>query len=131
MTALVAPVALTHYNCGGRTQVIAYVPGIHDWGKHKVFVQKHWYDVAWKIPPPAVNPIGTDHRLVTTVTRHSDGAPLAGYEVTYTILDGPAAVLVPGNKTTAAGDVRFRVSLNSDQMTSPAAETESTHICSD
>ena len=34
-------------------------------------------------------------------------------------------VIVKGVKT---GDVRFRVSLTSDQMTSPASETESTHI---
>ena len=37
-------------------------------------------------------------------------------------------VIVKGVK---AGDVRFRVSLTSDQMTSPAGETESTHIYSD
>lgn len=34
-------------------------------------------------------------------------------------------VMVKGNKE---GDVRFKVSLTSDQMTSPAEETESTHI---
>lgn len=34
-------------------------------------------------------------------------------------------VVVKGNKE---GDVRFKVSLTSDQMTSPAEETESTHI---
>ena len=37
-------------------------------------------------------------------------------------------VVVKGIK---AGDVRFKVSLTSDQMTSPATETESTHIYSD
>ena len=34
-------------------------------------------------------------------------------------------VIVKGTK---AGDVRFKVDLISDQMTSPASETESTHI---
>ena len=37
-------------------------------------------------------------------------------------------VMVKGIK---AGDVRFKVSLKSDQMTSPAEETESTHIYSE
>jgi uncharacterized repeat protein (TIGR01451 family) len=37
-------------------------------------------------------------------------------------------VIVKGVKT---GDVRFKVALTSDQMTSPAGETESTHIFSD
>jgi len=48
----------------------------------------------------------------------------------------PLAKLEPGEKQTyrivvkgvAAGDTRFRVSLTSDQMDSPAEETESTHI---
>ena len=31
-------------------------------------------------------------------------------------------------KGVAVGDVRFKVSLTSDQMTKPAEETESTHI---
>ena len=85
----------------GTTHVIAYAPGIYDWKKHKVFVKKHWYDVAWVFPPAATNPIGTAHKFTTKVTQHSDGEPLAGYEVTYKILSGPAAVLEPGGKTTA------------------------------
>jgi len=34
-------------------------------------------------------------------------------------------------KGVKAGDTRFKVSLTSDQMSSPAEETESTHIFSD
>ena len=85
----------------GTTHVVAYAPGIYDWSKHKVFADKHWFDVAWKFPPAATNPIGTPHRLATTVTKHSDGTPLAGYEVTYRIVDGPAAKLSPGDGQTA------------------------------
>jgi hypothetical protein len=40
----------------GDTYVTAYVPGIYDWRKHKVFVVKHWYDVAWEFPPPGDQP---------------------------------------------------------------------------
>ena len=31
-------------------------------------------------------------------------------------------------KGTAAGDLRFKVEMNSDQLTRPVMETESTHI---
>jgi len=85
----------------GTTHVVAYAPGIYDWKKHKVFAEKHWYDVTWKLPPPATNPIGTPHTLTTRVMRHSDGKPLPNYLVTYKLLSGPAAVFEPGNATAA------------------------------
>ena len=85
----------------GTSHVVAYAPGIHDWQKHKVFAEKHWYDVTWKFPPPATNPIGTTHAFTTKVTRYSDGAPLPGHHVTYKILSGPPAVFMPGGKTAA------------------------------
>ncbi len=80
----------------GTSHVVAYAPGIYDWGKHKVFVKKHWYDVAWEFPPKATNPIGTPHKLTTKVTTHTDKEPLEGYEVTYKVLSGPKATLDPG-----------------------------------
>ncbi|HUS92148.1 MAG TPA: DUF11 domain-containing protein [Phycisphaerae bacterium] len=83
----------------GTSEVIAYAPGIFNWEKHKVFATKHWFDVAWQVPPPATNRVGTDHVLKTKVMKHSDGSPLAEYEVTYKILDGPAGTLDPGSKT--------------------------------
>ena len=86
----------------GDTYITAYAPGIYDWGKHKVFVTKHWYDVAWKFPPEATNPIGTTHEFATAVMKHSDGTPLAGYTVNYRIVDGPAGMLKPGNGQAAS-----------------------------
>ena len=82
----------------GTTHVIAYAPGIYDSTRHKVFVVKHWYDVAYEFPPEAANRVGTPHEFATRITRHSDGTPLAGYEVTYRIVSGPAAVLRPGGR---------------------------------
>jgi len=84
----------------GTTHLVAYAPGIYDWSKHKVFAEKHWYDVAWEFPPAATNRIGTPHKLVTKVTKYSDGKPLVGYEVTYTLLDGPAGSFAGGRKKT-------------------------------
>lgn len=85
----------------GSTNVIAYVPAIYNWDKHKVIVTKNWYDVVWELPPPAVNRIGTDHQLVTKVMRCSDDMPIEGYDVVYKILSGPDAVLLPGGGQTA------------------------------
>ncbi|HDZ42897.1 MAG TPA: DUF11 domain-containing protein [Phycisphaerae bacterium] len=82
----------------GTTHVIAFAPGIYDSTKHKVFAVKHWYDVAYEFPPEAANRVAAPHEFVTRITRHSDGAPLAGFEVTYRIVSGPAAVLQPGGK---------------------------------
>lgn len=83
----------------GDSYVTVYAPGIYDKSKHKVFVTKHWYDVKWECPPPASNPTGTTHEFVTKVTKYSDGTPLAGYSVNYTIVDGPPATLSPGGTT--------------------------------
>ena len=85
----------------GTTHLIAYAPGIYDWSKHKVFAEKHWYDVKWDFPPAATNRVGTPHKLVTRVAKYSDGKPLAGYDVKYTLLDGPAGSFAPGGRRVA------------------------------
>jgi uncharacterized repeat protein (TIGR01451 family) len=86
----------------GTTHIVAYAPGIYDWSKHKVFAVKHWFDVGFKLPPDAVNRVGTDHVLTTRVMKPSDGSPLAGYKVTYTVISGPAATFAEGGKATAS-----------------------------
>lgn len=99
----------------GDTHVIAYAPGIYDWNKHKAFAVKHWYDVQWQFPEPSTNPIGTTHDFVTHVTRPSDGTPLAGYMVTYRIVDGPDGTFDPGGSkvvtvtTDANGDAKATI----------------------
>ncbi|MHC4982064.1 MAG: DUF7507 domain-containing protein [Planctomycetota bacterium] len=85
----------------GTTGVVVYVPAIYNWDKHKVIAKKHWYDVKAAFPPDATNPVGTPHRLAAKVITYSDGKPLAGYEVTFKILSGPSARLMPGGGQTA------------------------------
>ncbi len=82
----------------GTSHVIAYAPGIYNWDKHKVFAKKHWFDVAWRFPAPATNPVCTPHEMITQVARHSDGAALGGYEVTYRLVGGPPAVFCNGQQ---------------------------------
>jgi uncharacterized repeat protein (TIGR01451 family) len=80
----------------GTTHVVAYAPGIYDWNKHKVFVTTLWQDVQVSWPADATNPVETPHEFTTVVTKHSDGTPLSGYIVNYSIKSGPAATLSPG-----------------------------------
>ncbi|MFO0837439.1 MAG: DUF11 domain-containing protein [Phycisphaerae bacterium] len=100
----------------GDTHITAYAPGIYDWTKHKTFAVKHWYDVRWEFPPPATNPTGTPHEFITKVIRASDGSPLAGYDVTYKIVDGPAGTFDPGGHDSVTvktdGNGAARVVLN-------------------
>lgn len=86
----------------GDTHIVAYAPAIYAWDKHKVFAVKHWYDVAWEWPPPATNPTGAPHQLVTRVMKYSDNSPLAGYVVNYTLASGPAGTFDPGGGPTAS-----------------------------
>lgn len=86
----------------GDTHIIAYAPAIYDWTKHKAFAVKHWYDVSWECPGPATNMVGTPHELITRVFKHSDGSPLAGYNVTYKLLSGPGGRFDPGSANTVS-----------------------------
>jgi uncharacterized repeat protein (TIGR01451 family) len=88
----------------GDTYVTAYVPAIYDTTKHKAYAVKHWYDVDWSFPEPATNPVGTTHDFTTLVMQHSDQMPLEGYQVTYTITDGPDAVFAQNNSQSITVD---------------------------
>ncbi|MCZ6698173.1 MAG: hypothetical protein O7D94_04500, partial [Planctomycetota bacterium] len=84
--------------------------------------------------------VGTNIAIVCTLPKEQEHvsstgptkAVSKGKKVTF----APLATLAPKAsvvykvtvKGIAEGDVRFKVSLNSDQMTSPAEETESTRI---
>lgn len=79
----------------GDTHMTVYCPEIHNWECHKVFVTKHWVDAHWELPPPAINPAGTEHVFTTRIHRQTDQRPLANYRVRYRILDGPPAIFLP------------------------------------
>jgi uncharacterized repeat protein (TIGR01451 family) len=78
----------------GDTDVTAYAPGIVDADAHKVFAVKHWVDMTAEFPEDASNLVGTEHAMAVTVTRVSDGSPLANVPVIWSITDGsPDATL--------------------------------------
>ena len=99
----------------GTTHVVAYAPGIFNWDKHKVFVEKHWNDATWEWPKDAINAVGTPHDLAVKVMRYSDKMPIEGAIVNFTIASGPAAMFTPSKKQTvsvktdAAGMAKVRL----------------------
>ncbi|MGE3180085.1 MAG: hypothetical protein AB7N71_00505, partial [Phycisphaerae bacterium] len=113
----------------GTSYLTAYVPAIYDESKHKVFAEKHWYDVKWDVPPPATNPTGTTHTFTTNVSKYSNGDGLEGYEVTYRIVDGPAGRFAESSGTSATvytdGSGNASVTLQQD---SPAEGTNNVQI---
>jgi uncharacterized repeat protein (TIGR01451 family) len=79
----------------GETKVTAYAPGIADWAARTVVVTARWTDTDCQVPPPSSHRAGTEAVLSTRVRRHSDGKPLANYQVRYRLLDGPPVRLGP------------------------------------
>jgi uncharacterized repeat protein (TIGR01451 family) len=83
----------------GTTHVVAYVPAIYNWDKHKAFATKSWVDMDYKLPPDATNVVGTPHRLETRINRNSNGDGLEGYKVTYRVVSGPAGKFENGESS--------------------------------
>jgi uncharacterized repeat protein (TIGR01451 family) len=53
----------------------------------------------FSFPAPTIGAVGTRQVLNTLVTRSTDGSPIEGYLVRYTIADGPAAGFAPDGAT--------------------------------
>ncbi len=79
----------------GATYVTAQAPGMENWQTRQQTAVVHWVDSGWTVPPPVVAPAGSRHTLTTTVTRRSNGEPLAGWRVRYEITGGPAGGFAP------------------------------------
>ena len=83
----------------GTSYLSAYAPDVNGWDRHRQSARIHWVDAVWTFPPPAVNPAGTRHVFTTTVLRHTDQSPIAGWLVRYEIIDGPPAGFGPDGAT--------------------------------
>ena len=71
----------------GDTDVTAFAPGIEDDSAHKVFSVVHWVDGCPSFPGNAENPISTPHPMSVTILNVSDGSPVQGMSVRWTITD--------------------------------------------
>jgi uncharacterized repeat protein (TIGR01451 family) len=83
----------------GNSYLTVYAPGVAEWDRRQQTAVVHWVDAQWNFPPPSVNPVGTAHQFVTSVSRQSDGSPIAGWTVRYEIVGGPAAEWRPNGGT--------------------------------
>ncbi len=79
----------------GSTFVTAFAPAVRGWDQRQQTGTIYWIDGQWTFPPPAVNPAGARLGLTTTLNRHTDGSPLAGWIVRYEIAGGPDAGFAP------------------------------------
>lgn len=98
----------------GTSVVTALAPSVLGWAQRKATGTIHWIDAQWVFPPAAVNPQGRNHVFTTSINRHTNGAPLAGWRVRYEILDGPAAGFAP--------DGREMVEVPTDELGQAPAE---------
>ena len=71
----------------GDTDVTAFAPGIPNGSDHKAFGVVHWVDGCPSFPADAENPSGTPHAMSVSVLRVSDGGPVQGTSVRWTITD--------------------------------------------
>ncbi len=71
----------------GDTDVTAFAPGIEDKSVHKVFGVVHWVDGCPEFPSDADNRTNTPHPMSVTITNVSDGSPVEGTSVRWTITD--------------------------------------------
>jgi uncharacterized repeat protein (TIGR01451 family) len=79
----------------GTSHVTAYAPSAKSWTQHRNTATIHWVDAQWQLPAPAVNPPGGRQLMTTTVTRSTDGSPIAGWVVRYEVVGGPPAGFGP------------------------------------
>lgn len=79
----------------GTSHVTAFAPGVVAWDRRQQTSTIYWVDAQWAFPAPTVNPVGARHAFTTSLTRQSDGSPLAGYIVRYEVAGGPAAGFAP------------------------------------
>jgi uncharacterized repeat protein (TIGR01451 family) len=71
----------------GDTDVTTFAPGIQNNGAHKVFGVVHWVDGCPEFPGDAENRFGTPHPMTVTIVNVSDGGPVQGTSVRWTIVD--------------------------------------------
>jgi uncharacterized repeat protein (TIGR01451 family) len=79
----------------GISYVTAYAPSVYGWDRRKQTAAIYWIDAQWTFPPPANAPVGSRRALTTSLTRTSNGAPLAGWLVRYEVSGAPTAGFAP------------------------------------
>ncbi len=76
----------------GTSYVTAYAPNVANWAGRTARATIYWVDAQWAFPPSVTLAPSENHTLTTTVTRQSDGAPIAGWIVRYRVAGGGAGL---------------------------------------
>ena len=71
----------------GDMDVTAFAPGIQERSAHKDFGVVHWVDGCPVFPGDAENRFGTPHPMSVSIANVSDGSPVQGQTVRWTIVD--------------------------------------------
>ena len=105
----------------GDTDVTTFAPGIQNSGAHKVFGVVHWVDGCPEFPGDAENRFGTPHPMTVTIANVSDGGPVQGTSVRWTIVDDePNASFTnaaeDSNVITATTDASGQASVTLEQV---------------
>jgi uncharacterized repeat protein (TIGR01451 family) len=97
----------------GVSYVTAHAPESENWEARRGSAVIYWIDAQWALAPSASVQPGQSHTLVTTVTRQSDGAPVAGWLVKYEVTQGSPARLgyEAGQTVEVATDASGRASV--------------------
>ncbi|MEM6331666.1 MAG: hypothetical protein AAF790_15655, partial [Planctomycetota bacterium] len=97
----------------GTSYVTAYNPDVTDWAARKASAVIYWVDAQWRLPAPATVQAGRPYTLTTSVTRQTDGTPIAGWLVRYEVADGSGAALGygAGQSAEATTDSQGRASI--------------------
>ena len=91
------------------SQVTAFAPELCQFNQATTSI--YWIDAQWSFPASVVAECGKPHVLTTTVFRRTNGAPLAGWIVRYTIGSGGSLGYEGGNTIDARTDAMGRASV--------------------
>jgi hypothetical protein len=101
-------VTLTSCN-EGVSQVTAFAPDLCQFNQATTSI--YWIDAQWVFPASVVAECGKPHVLTTTVFRRTNGTPLAGWVVRYTVGAGGSLGYEGGNTIDARTDAAGRASV--------------------
>jgi uncharacterized repeat protein (TIGR01451 family) len=93
----------------GTSQVTAFAPELCQFNQATTSI--YWIDAQWTFPASVVAECGRPHVLTTTVFRRTNGTPLAGWVVRYTVGSGGSLGYEGGNTVDARTDAMGRASV--------------------
>ncbi len=98
----------------GTSIVTAYAPAYSEFNQASAAI--YWIDAQWIFPASTVVEAGRPHTLTTSVMRRTDGAPLAGWVVRYTVAGGASLGYEGGRSVDVPTDATGRASVEVSPM---------------